>query len=179
MVFWKSLKEWMSNMFKNSEDLGSSEVLIFEQNIFSPVEGNLKNLEDLNDDFFSEKIIGDGIAIEPTSDLIFSPVDGEIHTIYPNQNAFSILTSDKTNVLIHIGLKTSNLENDNIFTTYVEKGQKISKGDMIAKVDFDKLKKMEFSTEVIVLITHDSSKQIEFFLNRKKVDNSSIIIRVN
>lgn len=106
----------------------------------SPISGIIKSLSSLNDGFYSEEKAGPGVVIEPSSNILVSPIDGIIVSAFPGGHAYGIKSHDgKISILIHVGIETTKY-NYNFFDIKVEQGQKINAGDQLAIVDFDKIK---------------------------------------
>lgn len=101
-----------------------------------PISGKVIGLIELNDYLFSKKLMGDGAAIIPTDNIIYSPADGQINLIYETKHALGIKTEDGIQILIHIGLDTARLAGKG-FTTYVNQGDMVKKGDKILSFDFE------------------------------------------
>lgn len=101
--------------------------------------GTIVNIENVEDDVFSQKILGDGIAIEPSVGKLFAPCDGRIDSIFDTKHAVNILSSDGVEVLLHIGIDTVKL-NGKYFEAHVSDGQEIKKGDLLITFDMDAIK---------------------------------------
>lgn len=125
--------------------------------VISCVEGVLIPLEDVKDPAFSSGAIGRGIAIQPKSSNVVSPVDGTIQVIFPTNHAIGIVTSDGLEFLIHIGIDTVKLKGEG-FKLFVSEGQHVQKGDVMVEVDFDLLNRKGYSTDTMILLTTDQSK---------------------
>jgi glucose-specific phosphotransferase system IIA component len=125
----------------------------------SPIKGRVKKLETLNDGVFSKKIMGDGVTINPSENTIYAPINGKLVTVFPTGHAYGIQAKDGTNILIHIGIDTVNLNGEG-FEILVKQGKKIKQGKPIAKVNFDLIKNKVPSIEVIVIVTTDSKTNI-------------------
>ncbi|SER52806.1 PTS transporter subunit IIBC [Lachnobacterium bovis] len=119
--------------------------------IVSPIKGNAIPLSEVEDEVFSKKILGDGIAIEPAEGKIYSPVDGVIETIPDSLHAYGIKTKDEVEIIVHFGLDTVMLQGEG-FSAKVKEGDKVKKGDLLCEVDVDflKSKNMKLITPVIV-----------------------------
>ena len=91
-----------SKLFKESDN--SSDVLV------SPVDGKTINLSEVPDPTFSEGILGQGIAIIPSGDAVFSPCDGTIDLMFDTGHAVNIISDKGAEILIHIGLETVSLK---------------------------------------------------------------------
>ena len=84
---------------------GKKEV-IKEETIMAPLTGTVVQLEEVPDPVFSQKMLGDGIAIMPTDGIVVAPFDGEIVQLFPTKHAIGLRGKSGLEVLIHIGLET-------------------------------------------------------------------------
>src|SRR5699024_5503449 len=97
------------------------------ERIASPLIGNTKSLSEVSDEVFSMKLMGEGIAIEPTEGSIYAPFDGTITTLFPTKHAIGITSDQGVEVLILIGIDTVELKGEG-FSKYDEVEDKIQKG---------------------------------------------------
>ncbi|MBS6645842.1 MAG: glucose PTS transporter subunit IIA [Clostridiaceae bacterium] len=125
----------------------------------APISGRCIPLEEVNDEMFASKMLGDGFAIEPSSGTVKSPVDGTVTVAYPTGHAFGIRTEDGMEILIHIGIDTVELKGDG-FKTCVEQGQKITQGGLLAEVDLEKIQRSGKNPITMVLFT--SGEKMEY-----------------
>lgn len=121
--------------------------------IVSPMTGELIPITEVPDQVFSQKMMGDGFAINPTVGEVVSPVDGKILNIFPTKHAIGIEDDNGLEILIHIGIDTVNLEGKG-FTQVLEEGQTVKKGDVIIKMDLDYIRKHATSTITPVIFTN-------------------------
>ena len=137
---------------KPKENSNSDGVLV--ETIYSPIKGKIVKLENVLDEAFSSGAVGKGIAIEPSEDgKVFAPFDGVIETAFPTKHAIG-LTSDKgAEILIHIGMDTVKLDGK-YFTSHIEEGQKIKKGDLLMEFDTEKIKEAKYSVITPIVITN-------------------------
>lgn len=154
-----SLNNSLNNNLANSvndktskENSNSAGVLI--ETIYSPIKGKIVKLENVLDEAFSSGAVGKGIAIEPSEDgKVFAPFDGVIETAFPTKHAIG-LTSDKgVELLIHIGMDTVKLDGK-YFTSHIEEGQKIKKGDLLMEFETEKIKEEGYSVITPIVITN-------------------------
>ena len=154
-----SLNNSLNNNLANSvndktpkENSNSAGVLV--ETIYSPIKGKIVKLENVLDEAFSSGAVGKGIAIEPSEDgKVFAPFDGVIETAFPTKHAIG-LTSDKgVELLIHIGMDTVKLDGK-YFTSHIEEGQKIKKGDLLMEFDTEKIKEEGYSVITPIVITN-------------------------
>lgn len=125
------------------------EELIYK--IAAPVSGRCVPITEVPDPTFSEKVLGDGVAVIPTAGKIVSPVDGTVSTVADTKHAFGFLSEDGFDVLVHVGLETVSLKGEG-FKVHVKPGEKVKKGDLVAEVDLKLLKSKDINiiTPVIV-----------------------------
>ncbi len=126
---------------------------------YAPVTGRFVPLEEVKDEMFSSKVLGDGFAIDPASGTVKAPVDGTVTVAYPTGHAFGIRTEGGMEILIHIGIDTVELNGEG-FKTYVEQGQRIRKGELLAEVDLAKVK--ERGKDPVTMILFPSGEQMEY-----------------
>lgn len=124
-----------------------------ERDIYAVADGKLVPITEVSDDVFSQKMMGDGYAVLPTKGEIFTPISGTITNIFPTKHAMGILTDTGIEVLLHMGLDTVSLKGEP-FELFVEEGQKVSRGQLIAKVDLEAIKKAGRKTDMIVVFTN-------------------------
>lgn len=119
----------------------------------SPQDGRVTTVLEIPDEVFSEKILGDGLAVVPTSDRIVSPVDGEIIQVAETGHAFCIRSDDGVEILIHIGVDTVGLRGKG-FVSFVGVGKKVKAGEPIGTADLEMIKENGYPTHTAVLITN-------------------------
>lgn len=133
--------------------------------IKSPVDGRVVAIESVDDEVFSQKLAGDGVAIEPMSDIFTAPIDGTITKIFSTNHAYSIKSDRDLEVMVHIGLDTVLLEGRG-FEALANEGDIVKSGDSIIKVDLDYIRKNAKSTITPIIITDSSEyKTIDKRLN--------------
>ena len=107
--------------------------------LFAPVNGRGIPQSKIPDEVFATGILGEGFGIIPSSGDVASPVNGTVIDVTPTLHAYSILSDDGAEILIHIGIDTVELKG-NGFKNLVKTGDKISVGTPLAEVDLDLLK---------------------------------------
>lgn len=127
--------------------------------IFSLVEnGIVKTLKSLNDGVFSEEMLGKGFAIQQSDGKVYCPIEGTIISVFPTNHAYGIQNKNGLSLLIHIGIDTVNLKGKG-FQSFVNIGDNIKQGDLLAKVDLNLLKENQVVSDVICVVTTDSKVQ--------------------
>ena len=119
--------------------------------ILSLVTGKAIPLEQVDDPVFSQKVIGDGMAVIPSNGTIVSPVDAEVVSVAETKHAFGLKTEDGLELLIHVGLETVSLKGE-CFEVFVKPGDKVKAGQKLAKVDLEFLKEKNISAVTPVLV---------------------------
>ncbi|MCH4168889.1 MAG: PTS glucose transporter subunit IIA [Streptococcaceae bacterium] len=118
--------------------------------IYSPVDGEIVSLEQIPDEVFSQRMMGDGFAVIPESQSVYAPFDGEVKAIFPSKHAISLYTPTGIEYLIHIGLDTVELNGEG-FEILVKEGDLFNQNQPLAKVNFDFIASQNKSTMVIVV----------------------------
>ena len=129
----------------------SSKTKIGRKSIQAPLSGQAIPLEQVPDDVFSQKILGDGIAIIPAEGKIYAPVDGEVSSIAETLHAYGFTSEDGMEVLVHVGLDSVKLKGKG-FKSHVQEGDKVKAGQLIAEVDLKYLTSQGVPTITPVLI---------------------------
>ena len=123
------------------------------EEVYSVADGEVIALEQVKDPVFSQKIMGDGFAVEPENGNIVSPVSGTVSSVFPTKHALGLVTEAGLEVLVHIGLDTVSLEGKP-FTVHVAEGQKVVAGDLLVTADLDAIRAAGRETSTIVVFTN-------------------------
>ncbi|WP_285858033.1 PTS sugar transporter subunit IIA [Neobacillus cucumis] len=126
--------------------------------ILQPLEGQLIPIETVPDPVFSQKMMGDGFAVQPTKGTVVSPVDGKVISVFPTKHAVSLLDHNGREILIHVGMETVNLKGEG-FTSFVKDGQTVKKGQKLLEVDFEFIKEKVPSIITPVVFTNLSDNE--------------------
>ena len=133
-----------------------AEKTLSAETLVSPLTGNLVKLPDVPDPVFSSGALGQGIAVEPTVGKVFAPADAEVTTMFPTGHAVGLLTNNGTEILIHIGMDTVEMEGKG-FTVHVAQGDKVKKGQLLIEFDIDAIKAAGHPIITPVLVTNTAS----------------------
>lgn len=126
--------------------------------VYAPLTGKAVPLEQVPDPVFSEKVLGDGVAIIPEDGRIVSPVDGQIESVAETGHAYGFSTEDGLELLVHVGLETVSLKGE-CFKVHVKEGDQVKKGDLVAEVDLKYLAEKNINPITPVLICSDIDDQ--------------------
>lgn len=120
-------------------------------------EGSVVPLSEISDKAFASGALGKGVGIIPAQakETIISPVEGTVTVAFPTKHAYGITTKNGVELLIHIGVDTVNLEGK-YFESFVEKGQEVKKGDILAKYQADKVEEAGFDPVIILVVTNSN-----------------------
>ena len=130
------------------------------EEVYSVADGEVIALEQVKDPVFSQKMMGDGFAVEPANGNIVSPVSGTVSSVFPTKHALGLVTEAGLEVLVHIGLDTVSLEGKP-FTVHVAEGQKVAVGDLLVTADLDAIREAGRETSTIVVFTNaDAIKSV-------------------
>ncbi len=155
----------MFNFFKKAKDKG----------ILAPQNGKAIPLKEVPDEVFSQKMLGDGIAIIPEDGKVVSPVDGTIAQITDTLHAYGIKSDDGLDILIHCGIDTVSMNGEG-FDVKVKEGQKVKVGDLIANVNIKLIKERGFSLHTPLIITNfDEIKDFEPVIGDVKSGETVVI----
>ena len=124
--------------------------------VASPFTGKVIPVSEVGDGVFSEKMVGDGFAVEPDDDKVYSPVDGEVTMVFDTKHAISLVTDDGAELLIHIGINTVEL-GGKPFDVKVAEGDTVKKGQLLTTFDMEAIKAAGYpcTTPMIVCNTDD------------------------
>ncbi len=150
-VIKSNLMSYMDSVTETSDETGI---------ISSPMNGKTVKIEDVPDEAFSGKVLGDGIAIEPSEGKLYAPFDGKVEMVFDTKHAINLISDDGCELLMHIGIDTVSLKGK-YFEAHVSAGQKIKKGDLLISFDMNGIKKEGFKTVTpIVVCNQDEYKTI-------------------
>ncbi|WDT66202.1 beta-glucoside-specific PTS transporter subunit IIABC [Companilactobacillus crustorum] len=137
----------------------------------SVVTGNLIQLSEVNDKAFSSGGLGKGIAIQPTENNIYSPINGTVSVVFPTKHAIGINGDNGEEILIHIGIDTVQLEGK-YFDLNIKQGDIVKAGQQIGKVDFKKIKEAGYDITTMVVVTNADDYTDVIPSENKQVNNS-------
>ncbi|CAL4318595.1 PTS system glucose-specific EIIA component [Buchnera aphidicola (Neophyllaphis podocarpi)] len=149
---------FLSKIFKRKKNKVKNTI-----EIIAPISGNVIDLNEVPDDVFAKKIVGDGVAINPTGNLIVSPVNGIIGKIFDSMHAFSIESDEGIELFVHFGIDTIELKGEG-FSKLAKEKQKVKIGDPIIKLYLNLIRRKAKSILTPVIISNmDKIKKIKKF----------------
>lgn len=143
----------------------------------SPITGEAVDLSQVPDPVFAEKMVGDGVAIIPTENIVVAPCDGKIAQIFPTNHAIGIEATTGLDLLIHIGIDTVDLKGDG-FKRLVEEGDMVKKGQPILEVDVKRVKELGKPLTSPFVITNADEVEFKKRVTGKVEAGQSIVLSV-
>ncbi|MCT3078392.1 MULTISPECIES: beta-glucoside-specific PTS transporter subunit IIABC [Leuconostoc] len=137
----------------------------------SPMAGKIIPLSSVNDAVFSNKTLGDGVAIIPSEGKLYAPTDGLIEMVYNTNHAIGMKTSEGDEILFHIGIDTVNLKGQ-FFDVAVTAGQKVKQGDLLVRFNREGIKAAGFDDTTMIIITNPQGASLQLSKDAKKSTKS-------
>lgn len=142
------------------------------------VDGSSIDIEKVNDSTFSQKIMGDGMAIIPSNDIVVAPCDGKITVLPESKHAFGMVSDDGVELLVHIGIDTVNLKGIG-FQNKVSQGSVVKQGDPIIIFEREKLISQGVDcTTIIIVLNHSEFSDIKCVTGGSVVAGENTVIEV-
>lgn len=158
-----------NNEEPNNVSSGTTSQSESREELVSPVTGEVVPLSEVKDEVFSSGALGKGIAINPTIGELYAPATGEITTVFPTGHAIGMITNDGSEILIHIGMDTVELDGKG-FDIKAKQGDKVNQGDLLGYFDINYIK--EAGKPVVTPIVVTNSDQ---FLDVLTLDQKDIV----
>lgn len=144
------------------------------EDVHSVADGQVINIEDVKDPVFSQRVMGDGFAVEPENGKIVSPLAGKVSSIFPTKHALGLVSDNGLEVLVHIGLDTVSLEGKP-FEVKVTEGQTVAAGDLLVEADLAAIREAGRETSTVVVFTNtDAIKSVKVEHTGKLAANAPV-----
>ena len=128
----------------------------------APMDGKVVDLSTIQDKVFSKKLVGEGVAIDPTNDIVVAPADGKLSLLFKTNHAFGMVLDNGIEILIHIGIDTIGLESEG-FTPLAKEGDMLKSGEPVIRIDRELIINKGYSLITPIIITNvDVVKEIEY-----------------
>ncbi len=158
-----------------SEAMNES-VTVEGETIYAPLKGRTVPLDEVPDQVFSDKLMGDGLAIYPDNGEVVAPFDGTVELVFPTKHAIGLKSESGVEVLIHFGLETVGLQGEG-FTVHVDSGDTIVKGQSLMTVDLDYIKTHAKSDITPIIVTNSGEHEIKT-THDGAVDTGEVLIKL-
>lgn len=147
-----------------------------ETRLYAPLSGTAIPLEKVNDEAFSQGILGQGIAIIPSEGKLYAPADGVVENIFDTKHAIGILTDDGLDILIHVGLDTVKLKGK-YYRLHVQKGDHVKKGALLGEFDISGIRESGFDiTTPIVICNSDVCESLDPAYESEKIKHGDLLL---
>lgn len=147
-----------------------TEGLSNEVSLMQPIRGNVIELEEVNDAVFSNKILGEGRAIEPMDGYLYAPCNGEITILFDTKHSIGMRMENDAELLFHVGIDTVQL-NGKYFEPMVQVGDKVKTGDLLLKFDLEEIKKAGYDTVIPIVITNKEN----YYVKKEQLNDDTIM----
>lgn len=164
---------WKEDVTSNEDEKVKNK----KENFKAPIEGKLIPLSEVKDEVFSNKLMGEGIAIIPSKGKLYAPIDGTIEMIFETKHSLAMKSEDGTEILFHVGLDTVNLKGK-YFNPEVSVGKSVKQGDLLLSFDLDKIVEEGFDPVTAVIITNRPDAKIET-VESKEVNKRDNVFAIN
>jgi PTS system N-acetylglucosamine-specific IIC component len=132
---------------------------ILESDFAMPIDGKIIPLTEVPDQVFAQGMMGQGFAIAPTGNTVYSPIDGKIVSIFPTKHAIGLVTDTGVEILIHVGVDTVKLKGQG-FEQLAEDGQVVKRGDALLKIDLAYIEANAPSSIIPIIFTNLTSEKL-------------------
>lgn len=173
-LFWKDdtvVEDAKSNNTKDNTVKNKREV------VYSPIKGEVKALDQVQDAAFATGVLGKGVAIVPEVGKVVAPFDGTVMTLFPTKHAIGLVSDNGCELLIHVGLNTVQLEGQ-YFEAFVKQGDKFKKGQTLLTFDIENITKEGYCLETPVVVTNYADYIDVIEQTPKTINNSQELITV-
>lgn len=134
--------------------------------IKSPLSGRIIPLEEIPDQVFSQGVLGEGVGIEPTDNVVLAPADGEVSTVMEDSgHACGLLLDNGVELLIHVGMDTVSMGGDG-FQLHVKEGDRVRLGDKLITFDPEKIRRAGHPTTTAFVVTEPADLTFAFHTNQ-------------
>ncbi|HES2982857.1 TPA: sucrose-specific PTS transporter subunit IIBC [Streptococcus pyogenes] len=139
-------------------DQTADQPTLAEETLYSPLNGTVVDLAAVSDPVFSSGAMGQGLAIKPEDNTLYSPVDGKVEIVFETGHAYAITSSQGAEVLLHIGIDTVSMAGDG-FESLVAVGQAVKKGDLLGHFDPSKIAEAGLDDTTMMIVTNSADYQ--------------------
>lgn len=146
------------------------------ERLYAPSKGESVDLSQLQDEMFSNKVLGDGVAVRPSEGKLYAPADGEIIMLFDTKHAIGLKLKNGAEILMHIGIDTVTMEGDG-FTAHVKTGDQVKKGDLLIDFDIDKIESRGLDPVIAVIVSNSNDYAIKE-TTTGIVDNNNLLFTV-
>ena len=150
-----------------------------ENLLYAFCHGESLDLGKVNDEVFSQKMMGDGIAIKPSDTKVYAPCDSEVVTIMmESKHAVGLRTKEGIELLIHVGIDTVNLKGEG-FSIHCKEKQQVKKGDLLLSFDGEVLKREGLDDTIMLILAEPNGHEIKkYHVGETMKASESILLEI-
>lgn len=166
-----------SNNLQDSATVGAAQLQesAKQEIIGSPLSGQLVAQESINDEVFASGAMGKAIAVNPTDGTVYAPTNAIVTTIFPTGHAIGLTTEAGTEMLIHIGIDTVQLEGEG-YDILVERGDKVKPGQPLVKFDIEKIKSKGYDVITPIVVTNTNEYADVLFTQETNIETGDYLL---
>lgn len=178
-ITWKEDNEQTGDSLNiqgnNTTEIANTNVNLGDAVILKqPIKGEVISLAEVKDDVFSKKILGEGLAINPSEGSLYAPCDCEVVMLFDTKHTLALRAENGAEILFHIGIDTVQL-NGKHFDPKVKVGDKVKTGDLLIKFDLKEIKASGYDTVIPIIITNSDQYLVEKTSNSKDKNEDTIM----
>ena len=164
---------------EKAEGKTDAKPLVEKLQIFAPATGSVKDITEVPDKTFADKVLGDGAAVIPEEGKIYAPADGTVLNIMDTKLGIMFRTSQGIELLIHIGLETVNLKGK-YFTSHTENGAQVKAGDLLVEFNLDAIKAEGYDPVTPIVVTNgdDYIRSVNMVKSGEKVTHGDCLLMI-
>lgn len=145
-----------------------------KQKFIIPAHARVLDLDEVPDDMFKQRLMGDGFALELIEGEIVAPMDGVVSALFPTGHAIGLMLNNSVSILIHIGIDTIKLKNQPI-EVFVKQNESVKQGQLLVRVDLKKFKEGHVPAIVPIIFTGNTLFTVKRGVNEVQVGEEDII----
>lgn len=164
---------------KQIEEKVKNENVDFQEiSVDNPIKGDVLNISQVPDEAFASKALGDGFAINPQDNKVYSPIDGVVKVLFPTKHAIAIRNEQGLEILVHIGIDTVSLNGEG-FQSFVSLGEKVKKHQLLLSFDNKIIEnKAKSLISPIIFVATEKIKEINIYYGKKEENTEVALIKI-
>ena len=131
------------------------------EDVYAFTSGHTMKLSEVEDEAFSQGLLGKGIAVRSKDGRFYSPVDGEVTMVFPTMHAIGLKSKGGADLILHVGIDTVELQGKG-FSAQVEAGRAVKKGDLLLEADLAQIQQAGFDTTAILVVTDPADSDLQY-----------------
>lgn len=142
--------------------------------LYAPMQGEMLPVEQSEDEMFASRMLGDGVAVNPTEGTVYAPCDGTVSLLFPTRHAVGIQSDTGIEVLIHIGINTVQLEGAG-FEAFVSQGDRVKRGDRLIKADLGFIREKGLNPQTMMILPEGAGLKTKVWPDPKADRNTKAV----